>query len=43
MIDVSRTCLQKFARQFGYWSALRAMRKSGCAPQECRATLLPLR
>jgi len=41
--EVARVYFQKLARQVGYRSALRAMRKSRFTREECRDTLSPLR
>jgi hypothetical protein len=43
MSDVSRVYFQKLARQVGYRSALRAMRKLHYTPQQCRDALVPVR
>ena len=43
MNDVARVYFQKLARQIGYRSALRAMRKAHCTREECRETLSDLR
>jgi len=41
--EVARVYFQKLARQVGYRSALRAMRRAHFTREECRDTLSPLR
>ena len=43
MSEVNRVYFQKFARQFGYLAALRAMRRAHCTREQCVATLSTLR
>jgi len=43
MSEVSRVYFQKLARQVGYRSALRAMRKLHYTRRQCRDTLLSVR
>jgi hypothetical protein len=43
MNEVARVYFQKYARQLGYWSALRAMRSRGYTPAQCRETLSMVR
>jgi len=37
--EVARVYFQKYARQLGCRSALRAMRRRGYTPEQCRETL----
>jgi hypothetical protein len=43
MNDIARVYFQKLARQVGYRSALRAMRKAHFSQDECRETLSGMR
>jgi hypothetical protein len=43
MSEASRVYFQKLARQVGFRSALRAMRKLHYTSQQCRDTLSPVR